>query len=142
MRVIANSQPEVALRCLAWNDDGVFAGAEKLHDREREIRKAIRIGGATLAEKGVQRARVRCVGQRLACLASNVDDPAPPLRCLQDPPQRRRPALGEKPARFAVGGDHEILDEVLGAVLLLAAKIRDLIAVEYGMALRPFKTTP
>jgi hypothetical protein len=46
-------------------------------------------------------------------------------------PQRREILVRQKARGDAVGGDHEVLDELLGAVLLLGGEVLDLVCVKH-----------
>ncbi len=74
------------------------------------------VGGAPRAEEAIERHRVRRRGQLAALRRGQRHDAVPAPRRLQEAPQRRETALGEEARRGAVGGDHHVGDEVLGAV--------------------------
>ena len=63
VRVVVRRQTEVAAGILARQVERVDAGSHQLDDRERQIRKALRIGRAPVDEKVRERERVRRVGQ-------------------------------------------------------------------------------
>jgi hypothetical protein len=59
MGVIANRQTEVPIRARAGPEERVLAGPEQFHDRQRQVRKAIRICLAPGTKEGIEGRRVR-----------------------------------------------------------------------------------
>ena len=116
----------MAVALLARDHDGVLARAQQLDDGQREIGKAVGIGGAALAQERFERAGVRRGRQRPAELAADLDDAVPPLGVRSTRRIAGSPRVGEKPRDGAVGGDHEVLDQRLGAVLPVALEVGEL----------------
>ena len=86
--------------------------------RRRLIRKASSARRVGLRRQAVPRPR------------RDLDDLVPPLGRTHDAAQRGDPLAREKPRRHAVGRDHEVLDELAGAVLRLHRQVRHGVAVE------------
>ena len=116
----------------------VLAPAHQLDDREREVGEAQRIG---------DRARFG-PGTRPSAFESGSAGSFSPMRPARDRrcgaqrsgerTTRRsdgKPCASRKRAVDAVGGDHEVLDELLRAVLLVGGEIGDRVAVEDGARL-------
>ena len=99
---------------------------------EREIGEADRIGGATPAEKRIERDGVRGRRQLLAELGGERDDPLPSLGRAKDPAKRRVAAAREVLGGDAVRRDHEVLDQLARAVLLVGSQVRQHAVLENG----------
>jgi len=63
VRVVAHRQAEVADRCGARLLHHVLARAHQLDDDQRQVRKAQRVGLVAPREKGLERMRIRLLGQ-------------------------------------------------------------------------------
>ena len=73
---------------------------------------------------------VRLVGELESVLPGKLDDPVPSFRRADHAPQGRELSRREIAGGHAVGGDHEIRDQVLGAVRLLGLQPANRVAVE------------
>ncbi len=135
MRVVVGREAEVAGARLAGEVDGVFARAEQLEDREGEVLEAVGVGLVALVQEKVEGCRVGLVRQPAAVLGRDLDDARPALRRAHDAAQGRQAAGFEEAGGRAVGGDHEVLDQLLGAVLPLRGEVGDRVAVEDRAAL-------
>ena len=67
----------------------IFAGAEEFDDRERDIRKALRIDTAAPFEEGIERGRIRFERQSLTKLSCQMHDSVPALGPAQYAPESR-----------------------------------------------------
>jgi len=63
-------------------------------------------------------------------LSREVDDPVPALGRAHDPSDGGEVLRGEIPGGHAVGGDHEILDDLRGAVLVFGFESADVVALK------------
>ena len=79
-------------------------------------------------------------GSRESVLSGELDDPVPALGRADHAADRREIPRREIPGGHAVGGDHEVLDDVLGAVLSFRFEITDLVAVKDRFRLDGFQT--
>ena len=77
MRVVLDSEAEVAGRRCIGLDEHILAGPHELDDREREIGKVIGIFLPLREEEFVECLRVRIGGQRGALLRGQLDDAVP-----------------------------------------------------------------
>ena len=75
-------------------------------------------------------------GQRLVEARGQLDDPRPARRRAHHSADRGEAVGGEEARRDAVGGDHEVLDQVLGAVVALLLEVGHL-AVDHDRARLP-----
>ena len=83
----------------------------------RQIRERRRIGlPAARRETRPARRESGASGSVSPSSAASATNPIPALRRLHDAAQRRKAARVEKPRGDAVGGDHQVLDQRLGAV--------------------------
>ncbi len=139
MRVVPRRQSEVTGGVGARKIDGVFAGAHQLDDGERKVREAQRVGHFSSLEESLERRRVGGVGEHLAGLARHLHDAGPALRRPQDAPQRREPVAVEIARRDRVHRDHEVLDQLPGAVLPLLLEVGELVADEHSARLDSFE---
>ncbi len=137
--VIFDRQPEMARRLVARKIGGVFARAQQLDDGQRQIGEAQRIGLPRLGQEGFQRLRIGRVGQRRPVLRGDLDDPLPAFGRAHHAPDRRELLRHEKLRHRAVGRDHEILDDLFRAVLLIDFQIAQLLAVEDRPGLQRFQ---
>jgi hypothetical protein len=64
-----------------------------------------------------------------------LDDAVPALWRTDDAPDGRKVLLGEVSRRHAVGGDHEVLDDLRRAVLPFDVETADVVALEDGPGL-------
>src|SRR4029077_7244076 len=88
------------------------------------------IGGFALRQKGVQR---RGVGRGRKLDAEIVRDSAYPLPTFGGPhhtPKRWKPLRVEKAGGDAVGSDHQVLDQLLGAIRRPRLDVAQPVAVE------------
>src|SRR5712691_1503066 len=80
MSVVMHGESEMSVarrgRCL----NGVFAGAEQLHDRKRKIGEMNRIGNLAASEKISKRAGIRRLRQLLAERMRDFEDTRPLFR--------------------------------------------------------------
>ena len=83
-------------------------------------------------EEAIEGGRVGLRRQRLVKLGGDLHDPAPAFGRAEDPAHRRKPAAGQVACRHAVGRDHELLDQLLGAVLRIRPQVGQHVAVEDG----------
>src|SRR5256885_14344069 len=111
MCVVFHGQPEVPLGWPAGYLEDILARAQQLDDGERKIGKARRVKIATFGQESVQRSGIRREWQRLSRLSRERDDPVPPLGGTQHPAQRWQALLVEISCGYAVGRNHEILDQ-------------------------------
>src|SRR5262249_59464841 len=65
-----------------------------------------------------------------AVLGGENHDAIPPLRRSQDSAQRRQALRVEKLRRDAVGGDHEVFDELPRPVFFVGLQVREHVAIE------------
>ena len=123
VRVVIDCEPEMPLdgntRALAH----ILRGAEELHDRQRQVREALRGGALLPGEKVAERGRVGRRRQALAARARKLHDAAPALRRAQHPAERGVAVALEELRHRGVGRDHEVFDELLGAVVLVGPEI-------------------
>ena len=68
-------------------------------------------------------------------LARDLDNPAPSFRRPQHAADHRRSSIFEESRGRAVGRDHEVLDQRLGAILLVAPQAGQLLAIEHRLRL-------
>src|SRR6202030_3227332 len=71
----------------------------------------------------------------LAATVRQLHDTVPALRLAQYTPQRRRALALQVAGDDAVGRDHEVLDELLGAIVLVGLKVKKPRPFEYGLTL-------
>ena len=93
---------------------------------------AVRIGRPPPEEKRVERARIGRRRKRVAGRGGDLDDAVPAGRRPHDAANRREAVRVEKARGDAVGGDHEIFDQRLGAIRHLGLQIAQRVAVEVG----------
>ena len=134
--VVPHGQPEVLGRALPGRLEGVLAATEQLHHRERQIGKVLGVGPATLGQEVLQRARVGLAGQLRAVGRRELDDPLPALGGAQHPPHRRESLLLQEARGRDVRGHHEVLDQLLGAILLLQPEIRNGVSLKHRARLQ------
>jgi hypothetical protein len=83
VRVVAHREPEVFRSAYAGHSEGVFARAEELDHREREVGEEVRRGRAARVQEFVERPRIGLGGERRSHLDGERDDAVPPLRLTQ-----------------------------------------------------------
>ena len=86
-------------------------------------------------QERVQGPRVGLGRQAVAVGHGDVDDALPALRRAHDAAHDREALALEEARDGAVGGDHEVLDQLLGAVALLGREPAHRVAVERGLHL-------
>ena len=118
VRVVLHRQAEVPDRLLARASRPRTRRRPSLDDRQREIGEAQRVGFRCAQQELLERARVGIGRQRVAELGGDR------LRCGPSAPASARRGGGSasrassrKRAVDAVRGDHEVLDQLLGALL-------------------------
>src|SRR5262245_37185639 len=116
MRVVLHCKPEMSHAALAGTFNYVLAAAEELHDRERQIRKFLRIRGVFMFQPFFERHSIRVIRETKATLRGEVHDALPFLWHADDASKRGGPAVLEKAGNHAVGGDHEVFDQLCRAV--------------------------
>ena len=131
VRVVPHGEPEVSVGRAARRVEDVLARAEELHHREREIGEARGVRPASRGEERLERARVRRPWEPLAEVRRKGDDALPALGGAEDPPQRGEAACLEELRGHAVGGDHEVLDQLPRAVRLVGSEIGEHVTVEH-----------
>ena len=82
-------------------------------------------------EECFEGARVRRRRKSLAQIRGERDDALPTLGGSEDPPQRGEAARLQELGGDAVGGDHEVLDQLPRAVLLVGEEVGEHVAVEH-----------
>src|SRR5262249_61074133 len=87
------------------------------------------------AKKLLQRGGVGIRGQALTDPFGERDDPVPPLWRAQNSANRRKTAALEKLRSRDIGCDHEILDQLLGPILLIQLKVVQPVAIEHRAGL-------
>ena len=125
----------MAVQRLARPADGVLAAPEELDDAEGEIGEPFRVGCPARHEERVQRRGVRLRRQLVAIRRGEVDDALPALRGADDAAHHREAPRAEEAGDGAVGGDHEVLDQLLGAVLALGRQAAHRVAGEQRLDL-------
>ena len=127
MGVVAHREAEVAegfARFIgARLGHRVFARPQQFHDREREVGVVLRVGGATLLEQGLERDRIRRVGQALLHRCGQGDDATPALGRMQHAADGRIACRFEKIRDHAVGRDHQVFDQLLRSVLRIGPQV-------------------
>ena len=137
VRVVPHREPEVPSARAARDFERVFARAQELDDRQREIGKAHRGRPARRLRRNASSATAS--GSAGSCspdLRGQRDDAVPALRRAQHAAQRRHPLAREEARDDAVGRDHEVLDQLLRAVRSSGAQVGERAVVEDGARLR------
>ena len=140
MCVVFHGQPEVPLGWLARYLEHILARAQQLDDGERKVGKAHRVKITALGQESVQRSGIRRERQRVSRLGRQRDDPVPALGGTQHPAQRWQALLVEISCGYAVGRNHEILDQFLRPVFLVRQKISQRTIVEYRPHFQRFQS--
>src|SRR6185503_12931632 len=125
VRVVVRSEAEMPTGILARQVERVDPGSHELHDREREIGEAIRIGSSAFGKELGEGERVRIGGKRRAVTAGHLDDAPPALRFAHYAPNARAPARLEELRDRHVARDHEILDEITRLILVDHREVDD-----------------
>src|SRR5579872_5534223 len=89
------------------------------------------VGCPALNEKVVKRFGIGIRWKSIAVSGGELHDPIPAFGLLNDAPQRRN--FVEHPRYDTIGGDHEILNQLGGMILLLLFDINDLLVKNEGM---------
>jgi len=116
-----------------------LAPAEHLDDRQRKVGESKRVRRPLLQEKVVQSFRVGRGPQFLSVGQRDLHDALPALGRAHYPPQEPETALLQEAGDGAVGRDHEVLDELLGAIPFLGHLPAHRAAVELGPHLNSLK---
>ena len=88
-----------------------------------------------LGEKVLERARVRLGWKPATLRGGQLDEARPALGGPQHPPQRGQALRLQVSRGDPVGRDHEVLDQLLGPVLLVRPEVGEQVAVEHGPGL-------
>lgn len=102
--------------CSADGED-VLAGTHELDDGESEIGIVDRVGCALGLEEGVEGGGVGCDGEGSGLGGGEGDDTGPAFGGADDAAEGGAAGLAEIEGHGLVGGDHEVGDEVGGAVV-------------------------
>ncbi len=122
--VVLDRKAKVPRRALARKLGDVFARPQELDHGEGQVGEPKRIGGFLLRQELLQRLRIRIDRQRELVFRGDLDDPFPSFRGADHAADRRESLRSEEPSGHTVRRDHEILDDVLGPVLLLRLRSR------------------
>jgi len=106
---------------------------------QREIGKTERISGLRRFQEFLKGHCIRLPGQGSAPCRGKLDNPLPAVGAADHPPQRRKFFGLEVSCGDAVGGDHEILNNLLGPVLFFGFQVLEVISVEYWTCLYGFE---
>jgi hypothetical protein len=128
--VVAHGEAEVARRLVSGEVDRVLARSQELDHRERHLRKALGVRRPAFLQESGEGAGVGLRRQPLAEAGGDLDDAPPALGGTDDTAQRGEALLLEEAGDDAVGGDHEVLDQLLGRVLAVLAEVAHRVAVE------------
>ena len=131
VRVVAHRESEVAVERLARTTDRVFTRAKQLDHRQRQIREAHRDRPARRRTRNVCSADASgSAGSRSPSFRREIDDALPALGGVEDAAERRE-ALRVEPGRGdAVGGDHEVFDHRLRAIVVVGPQVGEHVAFE------------
>ena len=119
VRVILHREAEVPLWFPAGLFQHILAGTEQLDHRQRQIGKMIGILLLLLTQKIMQRFRIGIGGKFGPHLRGDFHDPVPALGRFHHAPNGGQTLRLERTRDHAIGGDHEILDQLRGAILHL-----------------------
>ena len=117
----------------------VFARSQEFDHRQGQIGEAQRIGGTLRDEKFVEGGGIRGVRQFDAVLQGQCDNSVPAFRRAHHATDRRKLVCCEISGGHAVGGDHEILDDLLGAIRRFHGEVTELVAVKQRLRLDRFQ---
>src|SRR5271165_7377464 len=135
MGVVADRETEMPFDLLSGQVERIFPPAQQLDDGQRQIGEARRIGPATPRKEIVERERRGILWKGIAKLCRQRDDSGPVLGSPQHPAQRGQALAREEAGGYAVGRDHEILDEFMGSVLLTWTQVAQHLSVEHRLSL-------
>ena len=117
--------------------EDVLAGAEELDDADGELGVVGGVGGALGLEEVVERDGIGLGGEAcaaaLATFLGEGNDAIPARGDADDALQAGAAAVAEGAGHDAVGGDHEVFDEVHGAVLEDFAEIGNVAVGDDGV---------
>ena len=118
----------------------ILASADELHDGQGEIGKSERIRLPTCDEEHFERLRVRLRRQMLAPACSHLNNPLPAFGRTQDAAKGGHALSLEIRRRRLIGRDHKILNQLLGAILLLDLEIGQHLTLKHSSWFNRFKT--
>ena len=126
MRVVMHGESKVTIAGRGRGLNSVFARAQQLHNRKRQIGEMNRVGNLAPREKIGERTRIGCPRQLLAERVRDFNDTRPLFRCAHYSAQRHYPSSFEELRHRHIRGDHEVFDKVAGAVEFRHSKICNL----------------
>src|SRR5947207_2185146 len=118
MSVVRRRQTEMPNRWLAWTVDDVLASSEEFDDAQRHVGEMFWIGGPSANQPGFERGCIGLWRQAVAALGRQGHDAVPAFRLADDSTDRGHPLRLEEPRRGAVCGDHQVLDQASGAIVM------------------------
>ena len=116
MCVVLHRKSEVSFRRIAGSLQNIFSWPHQLDHGQRQVREVIGVGGFAFHQKVVERLGIGRRGQLFALLRGQAYDAIPVRGCSHDAAQRRN--FFQQPRNYAVGGDHEVLDQFSRPILL------------------------
>ena len=96
----------------------------------REVGEFLRVRLVSPNQEGFEGCAVRLVGQPVPKLRREVRDAAPAVGRPQDPAQRRELLRFQVGRGHPIGRNHEVLDQLLGAVFSIQLQTREDVPVE------------
>src|SRR5215471_21358282 len=117
MSIILDCQPKMAFVLRPGDFDDIFTRPQKLHDRKRQIRKALGTRSPALLKKFRKSARIRGTWKLRSKLRGDGLDPIPSFWGLYYPSNRQGSFLFKESRHRHIGCDHETLDDLFRYVV-------------------------
>ena len=134
--VVLDRQAEVTRGRPPGALDDVLAGAQQLDHREREVGEPVGSALRRWARNADSAFESGSGGRRSPCSCASATIRSQRSGERSDPAQRREALLLQEARVDAVGRDHEVLDQLLGAVAPLRPQVGERVAVEDRRASR------